>query len=69
MEKHLLKLMDCTDMEGNGALVGGKTECNVQLDIGETLSWIIKFRKFGVIINNRCRLRSSYFFYKLPISH
>ena len=45
--------MDCTELEGNGTLAGGKTECNVQLDIGDTLSWIIKFRKFGVIINNR----------------
>lgn len=30
-----------------------RLECNVQVDVGEIFSWIVKFRKSGVIVNNR----------------
>lgn len=46
LERHLLKLMDFSESDG-------RQECNVQVDIGDVFSWIVKFRKSGVIVNNR----------------
>jgi hypothetical protein len=30
-----------------------ENECDIQLDVADCGSWIIKFRKSGVIVNNR----------------
>ena len=46
LERHLLKLMDFSESDG-------RPESTIQLDIGDLFSWIVKFRKSGVIVNNR----------------
>jgi hypothetical protein len=46
LERHLLKLTDFSETDT-------RLDCNVQVDVGEIFSWIVKFRKSGVIVNNR----------------
>ena len=41
----------------------GRPECTIQLDVGDVFSWIVKFRKTGVIVNNRL-FNATYFCYQ-----